>query len=87
MLDGDAATALKQIKQEPGGDIMMYGNPNLLRTLLDNGLVDQLDIALHPLVLGTGAKLFPDGAPRTELTLRAQSQLPTGVTILTYTTA
>ena len=59
----------------------------LLRTLLDNGLVDQLDIMLHPLVLGTGAQLFPDGSPRTELTLEAQSQLPPGVTILTYTTA
>jgi dihydrofolate reductase len=87
LLAGDAVTALKQIKQEPGGDIMMYGNPTLLRTLLDNGLVDQLDITLHPLVLGTGAKLFPHGAPRMELTLEAQSQLPTGVTVLTYTTA
>ena len=87
LLAGDAVNALKQIKQEPGGDIMMYGNPTLLRTLLDNGLVDQLDIALHPLVLGAGARLFPDGAPRTELTLQAQSQLPTGVMLLTYTTA
>ena len=67
--------------------IEKLSNPTLLRTLLDNGLVDQLDIALHPLVLGTGAKLFPDGAPRTELTLEAQSQLPSGVMLLTYTTA
>jgi len=87
LLEGDAVTALKQIKQAPGGDIMMYGNPTLLRTLLENGLVDQLDLMLHPLVLGAGAKLFPDGTPRTELTLEAQTQLPTGVTILTYTPA
>jgi dihydrofolate reductase len=62
----------------------MYGNPTLLQTLLENGLVDQLDISLHPLVLGRGAKLFPAGTPRTELTLVSQTALPTGVTILTY---
>lgn len=84
LLEGDALTSLKRIKQEPGGDIMMYGNPTLLQTLLENGLVDQLDISLHPLVLGRGAKLFPAGTPRTELTLVSQTALPTGVTILTY---
>lgn len=84
LLDGDAVTALKRIRQEPGGDIMMYGNPTLLRTLLENGLVDQLDIMLHPLVLGVGTRLFQDGTPRTELTLVSQTALPTGVTILTY---
>jgi dihydrofolate reductase len=56
----------------------------LLRTLLENGLVDQLDVMLHPVVLGTGTKLFAGGTPRTELTLVSQAALPTGVIALTY---
>ncbi|MFG1623928.1 dihydrofolate reductase family protein [Kribbella sp. NPDC049227] len=84
LLEGDAIQALKRIKAEPGGDIIMYGNPTLLHSLLRNGLVDELDIMVHPLVLGTGARLFPDGAPRTELELVSQTTLPTGVIALTY---
>jgi dihydrofolate reductase len=83
-LKGDAVDALKELKQEDGGDIMMYGNPRLLRPLLENGLVDQLDITLHPVVLGAGAKLFEDGSPRAELKLVSQTGTPSGVTILTY---
>jgi dihydrofolate reductase len=81
LLEGDAITALKRIKEQDGGDIMMYGNPVLLRSLLENGLVDELEIMLHPLTLGTGTKLF---ATRTELKLVRQSTLQSGVLILTY---
>ncbi|HEY3558053.1 MAG TPA: dihydrofolate reductase family protein [Kribbella sp.] len=81
LLDGDAMAALKQIKEEDGGDIMMYGNPALLNDLLENGLVDELDLMVHPLVLGTGTKL--DG-PRTELKLTAQHTLESGVIALSY---
>jgi dihydrofolate reductase len=85
LLDGDAVAALKQLKQEAGGDIMMYGNPILLRALLENGLVDQLEITLHPVVVGAGAKLFADGTPRTDLKLISQTGVAgSGVTILTY---
>ena len=84
LLTGDAVDALKQLKQEDGDDIMMYGNPRLLRTLLENGLVDQLDISLHPVVLGTGTKLFEAGSPRTQLTFISQTALPSGVTIHSY---
>ena len=81
LLEGDAITALKRIKQEDGGDIMMYGNPRLLHSLLENGLVDQLDLLLHPLVLGTGTKLE---GPHTELKLTSQHVLETGVLALSY---
>ncbi|MGZ0150223.1 dihydrofolate reductase family protein [Kribbella sp. WER1] len=81
LLEGDAIAALKRIKEQDGGDIMMYGNPQLLHTLLENGLVDQLDLLVHPLVLGTGAKL---SGPRTELKLAAQRTLESGVIALSY---
>ncbi|GAB2636349.1 dihydrofolate reductase family protein [Kribbella swartbergensis] len=84
LLEGDAITALDEIKRQPGGDVIMYGNPTLLRSLLEHGLVDELTLAIHPLVLGSGAKLFPDGTPRTGLDLVSQTTLANGVTTLTY---
>lgn len=84
LLEGDAIAALERIKKQDGGDIMMYGNPALLHTLLENGMVDQLDILLHPIVLGTGTKL---SGPRTELKLVQQDTLPSGVIALSYQTA
>ncbi|MFD7161527.1 dihydrofolate reductase family protein [Kribbella sp. NPDC059898] len=81
LLEGDAIAALKRIKEEGGGDIMMYGNPALLYTLLENGMVDQMDILLLPVVLGTGTKL---SGPRTGLELVQQDTLPSGVLALSY---
>jgi dihydrofolate reductase len=81
LLEGDAIAALKRIKEQDGGDIMMYGNPALLHSLLEAGLVDQLDLIVHPLVLGTGAKL---SGPRTELKLTEQQALESGVVALSY---
>ncbi|HZX02033.1 dihydrofolate reductase family protein [Kribbella sp.] len=81
LLEGDAIATLKRIKQQDGGDIMMYGNPTLLHTLLENGLVDQLDLLVHPLVLGTGTKLT---GPRTALKLIDQQTLESGVLALSY---
>ncbi|NUR95678.1 MAG: pyrimidine reductase [Kribbellaceae bacterium] len=84
LLEGDAIAALERMKQEDGGDIMMYGNPTLLSALLENGLVDELDLMVHPLVLGTGARLE---GPRTELKLTGQHTLETGVIALSYAPA
>jgi dihydrofolate reductase len=84
LLQGDAIAALKQLKEQDGGDIVMYGNPILLRSLLENDLVDELDIMLHPVLLGTGTKLFADGTPSTKLTLDSHTALDNGVTILSY---
>ncbi|MFI5691110.1 dihydrofolate reductase family protein [Kribbella sp. NPDC051586] len=84
LLEGDAISALKQLKQQDGGDIIMYGNPTLLRSLLENDLVDELDLMLHPVLLGTGAKLFVEGTPSPKLTLDGHTVLDNGVSILTY---
>lgn len=81
LLEGDAIPALKRLKQQDGGDIMMYGNPTLLHNLLENGLVDRLEVMLHPLILGTGQRL---AGPRTGLRLVEQSVLASGVIVLAY---
>ena len=84
LLEGDAIAALKQLKEQDGGDIMMYGNPTLFRSLLENDLVDELDLMLLPVLLGTGSKLFLDGTPPTKLMLDSHATLDNGVTILSY---
>ncbi|MFC6158385.1 dihydrofolate reductase family protein [Kribbella jiaozuonensis] len=84
LLEGDTIAALKQLKKQDGGDIIMYGNPTLLRSLLANDLVDELDLMLHPVLLGTGQKLFADDTPQTKLALNNQTALDNGVTILSY---
>jgi dihydrofolate reductase len=84
LLEGDAIAALKQLREQDGGDIIMYGNPTLLRSLLENDLVDELDLMLHPVLLGTGQKLFVDETPSTKLTLESHATLDNGVTILSY---
>ena len=57
---GDAVDELTKIKETDGGDIVMYGSCNLMRSLLTGGVVDQLDLMVCPVVVGTGQRLFGD---------------------------
>lgn len=84
LLKGDAIGALKKIKEEDGQDIVMYGSVSLMRSLLRHGLVDQLDLMVCPVVLGTGKRLFGEGGPAVELELAAHARLDTGIAILSY---
>ncbi|MEU5264745.1 dihydrofolate reductase family protein [Amycolatopsis sp. NPDC021455] len=83
-LAGDAVTALAELKQQPGGDIMTYGSPTLSASLLRHGLVDELDLLVVPVVVGAGKRLFADGAPRADLKLAGCSELGTGIAVLSY---
>lgn len=76
--------AIARLKDEVDGDIYISGSGRLVRALLTDGLVDELHLLLYPLVLGSGAKLFPEGAQRTPLTLAAQEKFSNGVLHLTY---
>jgi dihydrofolate reductase len=84
LLEGDAIDALKRIKEEDGQDILMYGSVALMRSLLRSGLVDQLDLMVCPVVLGTGQRLFGEGGPAVELELNGLTHLDTGIAILSY---
>jgi dihydrofolate reductase len=59
----------------------------LVRALLTDGLVDELHLLVYPIVLGSGARLFPHGAQRTPLALTGQEAFENGVLHLTYTPA
>jgi dihydrofolate reductase len=84
LLEGDAAEAVARLKQEPGGDLTVLGSGELVRSLRRRDLVDRYVLLIHPLVLGTGRRLFDDGDPSAALRLVDAVTTTTGVVIATY---
>jgi dihydrofolate reductase len=80
---GYDADRLRALKDE-AGDLYVSGSATLVRALLADGLVDELHLFVYPVALGTGIRLFPDGAPRTPLSLLGADRLSNGVAHLTY---
>ena len=84
LLPGDAGQAVRALKQDHDRTLVMFGSGKLLRALMRHGLVDELVLMVHPLVLGEGFRLFEAGQPLSTLTLSGQVATATGVAILTY---
>lgn len=86
---GDAAAKkLAEIKAQEGGDISMSGSAATVRWLLREGLLDELNLLVHPLVVGDGlARLFPENAPQTPLRLQRSQTFASGVLDLSYVPA
>jgi dihydrofolate reductase len=87
LLDGDAAEAVARLKQEPGQDLVVLGSGELVQALRRRDLVDHYQLLIHPLVLGSGRRLFPDGGATAALELVDSVPTTTGVIIATYRTA
>lgn len=83
IVTGDVAARIAALKAEPGKDIWLFGGAILFRTLLDAGLVDTVEIAVIPILLGSGLKLMPEGA-RCHLRLEKSEQFPNGTLALRY---
>jgi dihydrofolate reductase len=75
---------LTRLKQQPGKDIAVVGSATLVRSLLRDNLLDELRLLVHPIVVGQGKRLFPDGTERTPLKLVEARIFSTGVLYLTY---
>jgi dihydrofolate reductase len=84
LIEGDIAEAIRKLKTEDGGDILMYGSPTLMRALAAHDLVDEYRFWIYPVVLGGGKRLFADGFDKSSLALVDVKSLSTGVVILTY---
>jgi dihydrofolate reductase len=86
LIRGDeAARKIGQIKAGPGGDIAMSGSPTTVRWLLREGLLDELNLLVHPVVVGGGlARLFPLDDPGARLELRSAETFKSGVLNLSY---
>src|SRR4029450_3290675 len=84
VLTGDVASAVEDLKAQPGGELLVPGSGVLVRTLLADNLVDQLDLVIYPVVVGQGTRLFPDAGPDIALDLVESRSTPSGVTIQVY---
>jgi len=87
LLRGDPAEAVAGLKEQPGKDVVVLGSGELVRTLMEHDLVDQYVLLIHPLMLGSGQRLFPEGNPPTPLRLTDSTTNTKGVIIATYETA
>jgi dihydrofolate reductase len=85
LLGSDVVAAIKQLKAQPGKDLIKYGNSRLDATLLRAGLVDELEVWIMPVVVGGGQRIFEDlEASALKLTLTDVHQLRNGSVVLTY---
>lgn len=84
LLKGDAAEAVARLKEQPGGDLVVLGSGKLIQSLMRRSLVDEYVLSIHPLVLGSGRRLFSDGSPFTAFQLIESKMSSTGVVIAIY---
>lgn len=83
-LIGDVAQEVPSLRDELGKDILVLGSGEVVRSLLENDLVDELRLSIVPLILGPGKRLFGEGVPTTELKLAAVEPTTTGALLVTY---
>ena len=88
IISGDLAQKLTDINAQDGGDLSMSGSATTVRWLLRDGLLDELNLLVHPIVVGEGmARLFPPDQPRIRLELVSAQTLKSGVLNLSYAPA
>jgi dihydrofolate reductase len=87
VLSGDVKAAVGELKAKRGGELQVHGSGNLVRWLLDNQLVDEITLLTYPVVVGQGARLFPDTGPDAALDLVDSQSTPKGITIQVYRAA
>src|SRR5215204_5193332 len=84
VLSGDVAAAIGELKAKQEGELQVHGSGALIRWLLDNQLVDEMNLLVCPVILGQGTRLFPDAGPDAALDLVESRSTPKGVTIQVY---
>jgi dihydrofolate reductase len=87
LIGGNVAEGITNLKNQPGTNITVTGSPTLVRSLLRDGLLDELRLLLHPIVVGSGKRVFEEGYAQTALKLVNSSTFATGVLNLTYVPA
>jgi dihydrofolate reductase len=80
----DGLEAVDRAKEEAEGDMVVLGSGELSQSLMRHGLVDEYVLSIHPLVLGSGRRLFPEGTPFAKLRLEDSVTTSTGVLIGTF---
>ena len=84
LIGENVAEEIFRLKQQPGKDISISGSGSLVRSLLKDGLIDELRLMVHPVVVGSGKRLFEEGGEQIALELVDYRTFSTGVVYLTY---
>jgi dihydrofolate reductase len=84
VLSGDLAAAIRELKATQAGELQVHGSGDLIRRLLQDGLVDEIVLLTYPVVVGQGTRLFPDSGPDTALDLVESRSTSGGLTIQVY---
>lgn len=84
LVNGDLAREVNKIKNEPGKDIWLFGGASLTASLINLGLVDEMALAVHPLILGAGKPLFQQIPKRIPLQLISTKTYSSGLIMMSY---
>jgi dihydrofolate reductase len=84
VLEGDVASAVRDLKGREGRELQVHGSGRLVQFLLDKGLVDRLNLLVFPVIVGAGRRLFPESGIATGLALDESRTTGSGVTISVY---
>jgi dihydrofolate reductase len=84
VLSGELTKEVERLKREIDGEILVYGSTQLVQALIEQGLVDELRLMVHPVVVGAGRRLFGETRDKWSLRLVDTKQVGEGVIILTY---
>jgi dihydrofolate reductase len=83
-LKGNVADEIKKLKQQPGPDLQVHGSGNLIQTLLEHDLIDELWLKIFPVLLGAGKRLFASGTVPGSFTLVESKSSPSGVIVANF---
>lgn len=84
ILSGDVAGAIRELKARPGGELQVHGGGRLIRWLLENELVDEINLFIYPLILGQGTRLFAETGPDHALELMESHSTKSGIIVQNY---
>ena len=84
VIKGPLAEEVTKLKQQPGQDVLIFGSAELVRTLMQHDLIDEYKLMVHTIVLGSGKRLFRDGADKKALRLVDTKTFISGIVVLSY---
>jgi dihydrofolate reductase len=84
LITGDVAGQIRKLKAAPGNDLLLSGSGQLFNSLMQSDLIDLYRFMLHPVVLGTGRRLFPEQVAKRAFELTETKRFSSGIVILEY---
>lgn len=84
LINGNIAEEVSRLKQQPGQDMLVFGSGELVQTLMQHDLIDEYRLMVHPVVLGSGKRLFRDGSAPQVFRLVETKAFSSGIVVLSY---